>query len=207
METILSAAGAILYEHVLTPKVLWAIVLVSPKIFSTLAAWAIGLLLDNRIKRVLRSEENCRQRITDLDKFTERVEQYQLYRASFLMILNATGGDDRLKLRLDRIFRLNAQSAIRRVEATVYPIDWKTRIRPFDDIVATDYGVEQISKLQELETGVDLDARSALTNLQGELKKISAQREALEARKERVTFLVNSVGNILTIFAFFASSL
>ena len=188
-----------------TPKILWAVVLVSPKIFSTVAAWAIDLLIDDRIKKVTRSEGDCAKRVADLDEFTRRVEQNQLYRSSFLMILNATAGDIGLKLKLDKLFRVNAQSAIRRVEATVYPTDWKTRIQPFDDILVTDYGAEKTSELQELETRVDLDARAALTILQKELHRVSERKEALEARKKRVSFLVNSLGNILTVFAFFLS--
>lgn len=183
-------------------KIAFAVLLVSPSILGTVASWTYAVSIDRKIEQTKQESETLVRAIADLDQFTQSVEQAQLYRVAFLLMLDGMHAEQPLKLKLDQWFRANAMSTTRRVAASVYPADWRARMEKLEAMVSGDYTAEGIPALQEIENTVDRDARATLTALQAKANDAISRKESLESVKTRVAFIVSSFGYILTIFAF-----
>jgi hypothetical protein len=117
-----------------------ALLFVSPAIFATVGSFMMSRWLDDDIARLTRQRDRQQEFSRDLDLFTREVERFQLDRASLLLVLTGQNSDQQLRYVLDRLYRMNAQSSLRRVVATLYPSDWQQRMQRTDELLQSDYG-------------------------------------------------------------------
>jgi hypothetical protein len=142
--------------------------------------------------------------MSELQGFLRDVERYQLDRAAFLLVLAGENSDMTLRYRLDKLFRLNAMSAMRRVSATLHPKDLKTPLERYETLLQADYSDKAtIDELQGIESGMITEAGKALTAIQANINTISDEIDDKSSTRTFIATVGNAVMYILTILLFF----
>ena len=181
-----------------------AILLSSPAILTAIGAFAMSRSVDAEIAELTQQRDRMTETVRQLDGFTRDVERFQLDRGSLLLVMAGQDSKANLRYALDKLFRLNAQGSMRRVAATLYPDEWKTRMQPYEEIVQQDYDQPDIvQRLQSFESGMIADAGRQLTALQEKINGVSARIDAATAFKTTILSIGNSLMYILTIMIFF----
>jgi hypothetical protein len=184
-----------------------ALLFVSPAIFATVGSFMMSRWLDDDIARLTRQRDRQQEFSRDLDLFTREVERFQLDRASLLLVLTGQNSDQQLRYVLDRLYRMNAQSSLRRVVATLYPSDWQQRMQRTDELLQSDYGDKAaVDELQEAETSAIADARSALTEAQANINALSDQIDEKTSTRTSIVLVGAYLTQLLTIGLFFVKT-
>jgi len=196
--------GAWLRRFVWNRATFNAILLSSPAILTAIGSFAMSRSVDAEIAALTQQRDRMTETSRQLDGFTRDVERFQLDRGSLLLVMAGQDSDAKLRYALDKLFRLNAQGAMRRVAATLYPDAWKARMAPYEEIVQQDYDqAETVQRLQAFESGMIADASRQLTELQEKINGVSARIDAANAFKTTILSIGNSLMYILTIMLFF----
>jgi hypothetical protein len=199
----IEACRAFLRRYVWNRSVLHAILLASPAILTTIGSFAMSSSIDREIAVLNRERDALNESIGRLDAFTRDVERYQLDRAALLLVMTAAGGDTPLRFTLDKLFRLNAQGAMRRVASVLYPADWGARMQPYEALTGQDYDTAQtVQRLQAMESAMIGDAGRRLTALQADVNAVAARVESRSALRNQIVLLGNALMYVLTILIF-----
>lgn len=191
-------------KYVWTRRIFVALIIVSPAIFSFVASRIVQMTMDRRSTEIKAERNTLEARIKELDRSQAAVASRQLTRAATLGTLNNEDANLAAKLKVDRLFRLEAQGDLRRILADLHPSDWKARISPIDAVLATDYDRDRVPMLQDFENDTLQRAGAKLTHLQAEVNVVSDRDEAAAVRSERIRLVLDLVGVLLTIVAFVA---
>jgi hypothetical protein len=185
-------------------KTLLALLFVSPAILTAVGSFFMSRGLDGDIARLTREREQIVEFSRQLDLFTREVERYQLDRASLLLVLTAQNSDANLRYVMDRLFRLNAQSSMRRVVATLYPSDWADRMRRQEELVQADYGDKAaVDELQAFESAMIADAGKAITAAQDSSNRLADEIDDKAAWRSTIVWVGAYLLQLWTILLFF----
>ena len=191
-------------RFVWTRDILTALVFVSPAVLAAAGSFVLSSSVDATISDLSYRRMELNRQMTDLTSVLREVETFELQRGAMLLVLVGQGSDMGLRYKMDKLYRLNALGAMRRVAATLYPKDWKTRIGAYEQLVNPDYSDRvSIDKMQTIESDLIADAGRALTGLQADLNAIAAKIDDEMATRTAVTTLGNGLMYILTILLFF----
>ena len=139
-----------------------------------------------------------------LDLFAREVERYQLDRASLLLVLTGQNSEARLRYVMDRLYRLNAQSSMRRVVATLYPSDWDARMRRQEELVQADYEDKAaVDELQAFESRMIADAGKAITAAQEDINRLADLIDDKSAWRSTIVWVGAYLLQLWTILLFF----
>ncbi|WP_029352385.1 hypothetical protein [Bosea sp. 117] len=181
-----------------------AVLLASPAILAATGSFIMSRSVDAEIAGLTQRRDRLTETSRELDSFTRDVERLQLDRAALLLIMNGQDADIQLKFALDKLFRLNALNSMRRVAATLYPVEWKDRMAPYEHLVQQDYrSAETVRELQSAESAMIADASRQLTMLQESSNRVAAEIDARTAFRTTILSVGNSLMYILTILVFF----
>ena len=185
-----------------------ALLFVSPAILATVGSFTMSRWLDDDIARLTRQRDQQQEFARDLDLFTREVERYQLDRASLLLVLAGQNSDTQLRYVLDQLYRMNAQSSLRRVVATLYPSDWQQRMQRTDELLQSDYNGDKaaVDELQVTETSVIADARAALTKAQANINVLSDTIDEKTSMRSSIVLVGAYLTQLLTIGLFFVKT-
>lgn len=161
-------------------RFLVALLLAAPSIGSWLSSNVIYLRLDE-LERPLRTESAALQaRMSDLERFVAQFQANELGRGTLNLLMTAVAADMKLRYLGDNLYRANAVSigSLRRAAAIVYPKDWQSVLKPYEETIAQGYdSPAAIGRLQELENRVIADALSAIARDQERINVLEAARE------------------------------
>lgn len=199
-----SGVAAFMQRFVLTRDILTAFVFVSPAVLAAAGSFVLSSSVDATISDLTSRRTELNRQMTDLNSVLREVETYELQRGAMLLVLTGQNSDMVLRYKMDKLYRLNALGSMRRVAATLYPKDWKTRIGAYEKLVTPDYSDRaSIDRMQMIESDLISDAGSALTDLQASVNMIAAKIDDEMATRTAVTTLGNGLMYILTILLFF----
>ena len=199
-----SAATGFIRRFLWTRDIFIALVFVSPAILTALGSFVLSSSVDADISQLSSDRNAANAQMTELNLVLRDVENYQLQRGAMLLVLSGQNSDMLLRYKMDKLFRLNALGAMRRVAATLYPEDWKTRIGAYEKLVTPDYADRaSIDRMQAIETDLIADAGAAITGLQARINSLSDRIEAQSGTRNAVTTLGNGLMYLLTILLFF----
>lgn len=196
-------AGFVL-RFIWTRDILTALVFVSPAVLAAAGSFVLSSSVDAEIADLSSRRTVLDSRMSELNSVLREVESYQLQRGAMLLVLTGQDSAMLLRYKMDKLYRLNALGAMRRVAATLYPQDWKTRIASYESLVTPDYQDRgSIDKMQTIETDLIADAGHAITGLQADINALSVAMEKESATRNAVTTLGNGLMYVLTILLFF----
>ncbi|MCP4563151.1 MAG: hypothetical protein GY873_19725 [Bosea sp.] len=131
----------------------------------------------------------------------------QLGRGTLLLVLNGSQADMQYKYLLDRLFRLNAKQAVRRMAAIVHPQDWQNRLASYDALVDQDYSdARTVQSIQAMENAMVLEAGERLTALQLRHNIVTGRIAKIDSLKAQITTVLASLTSALTIVIFFVTT-
>lgn len=184
-----------------------AILIASPAILSSIATFAISNSLDRRSARFAEERDTVTRDLGALDGQVKGFETLQLGRGALLLVLNGSQADLQYKYLLDRLFRLNAKQAVRRIAAIVHPQDWQSRMAPYDALVDQDYSdAGTVQSIQAMENAMVLEASEKLTALQLRHNIVTGRIAKIESLKAQITAVLASLTSALTIVIFFITT-
>lgn len=191
-------------RFVWTRETLLALVSISPAVLAAAGSFAMSSSVDAEIAGLSRQKAEQIGRMSDLDTFLRDVERYQLDRAAFLLMLAGENSEMALRYRLDKLFRINAMGAMRRVAATLYPVDWPSHLKRYEELLQPDYAEKAtIDELQSIESSMIADAGKALTSIQADISRIADTIDEKSATRTTILTLGNALMYILTVLLFF----
>lgn len=194
-------------NYVWNRTTLSAILIASPAILSSIATFAISNSLDRRSARFAEERDAVTRDLGALDGQVKSFETLQLGRGALLLVLNGSQADMQYKYLLDRLFRLNAKQAVRRMAAIVHPQDWQSRMAPYDALVDQDYSdAKTVQSIQAMENAMALEASEKLTALQLRHNIITGRIAKIESLKAQITAILASLTSALTIVIFFVTT-
>lgn len=160
--------------------------IVSPAILSSIATFALSNSLDGHAKGI---------------------ETLQLGRGALLLVLNGSQADMRYKYLLDRLFRQDANQAVRRMAAIVHPQDWQSRMASYDSLVdRDDSDAKTVQDIQAMEHSMVMEAGARLTPLQLRHNIVTGRIAKIESLKTQITAVLASLTSALTIVIFFITN-
>lgn len=190
-------------RYIWNGRILWALFLVSPALFGSLAGRLIEYTTEKSLKAAVRQEKALEKQLGELDRLSTALAVRQQARSAELLRLNAVNADVSARLMVDRLSRLNGQGDIRRITALLYPGDWQARLSATDAILNTDYAADQIGPLQRFENETAAAASAGMVRLQSALNDSAGARETLEERSKWLRWLAEMAGLALTVILFF----
>lgn len=194
-------------NYVWNRTTLSAVLIASPAILSSIATFAISNSLDRRSARFTEERDGITRDLGALDGQVKSFETLQLGRGALLLVLNGSQADMQYKYLLDRLFRLNAKQAVRRMAAIVHPQDWQSRMAPYDALVDQDYSdAGTVQSIQAMENAMVLEASERLTALQLRHNIIVGRVAKIESLKAQITAILASLTSALTIVIFFVTT-
>jgi len=194
-------------NYVWNRTTLSAILIVSPAILSSIATFAMSNSLDRRSARFTEERDAITRDLGALDGQVKSFETLQLGRGALLLVLNGSQAEMQYKYLLDRLFRLNAKQAVRRMAAIVHPQDWQSRMAPYDALVDQDYSdAKTVQTMQAMENAMVIEAGERLTTLQLRHNIITGRIAKIESLKAQITAVLASLTTALTIVIFFATT-
>ena len=193
-------------SYVWNRTTLSAILIASPAILSSIATFALSNSLDRRSARFTEERDRITRDLGALDGQVKSFETLQLGRGALLLVLNGSQADMQYKYLLDRLFRLNAKQAVRRIAAIVHPQDWQSRMAPYDALVDQDYSdARTVHAIQAMENAMVLEAGERLTALQLRHNIVTARIAKIDSLKAQITAVLASLTSALTIVIFFVT--
>lgn len=199
-----ASIGHVLRTYVLTRAALVAVLLTSPAILSSAVSLGMAASVDRSLADLNRDRATLVQDMARLEVFMKEFDNYQLMRASFLLIMAADGGSQDLRYLLDRLYRQNAKGSLRRIAAVIYPHTWQETLKAYDQVVDAAYADKAaIDALQEQEGRIIADAGAKATAYQGEINTLSNRIDRLDSNKTFILTLGTSLSYVLTILIFF----
>lgn len=199
-----SAVTAFVRRFIWTRDMTTALVFVSPAVLTAVGSFVLSSSVDANISELSSRRTGLESRMSELTSVLREVENYQLQRAAMLLVLTSQNSDMILRYKMDKLYRLNALGAMRRVAATLYPDNWKTRIGAYETLVTPDYSDRgSIDQMQTIETDLIADAGHAITGLQASINALSVKIDDESGIRNAVTTLGNGLMYILTILLFF----
>lgn len=194
-------------NYVWNRTTLSAILIVSPAILSSIATFVLSNSLDRRSARFTEERDAITRDLGALDGHVKSFETLQLGRGALLLVLNGSQADMQYKYLLDRLFRLNAKQAVRRMAAIVHPQDWQGRIAPYDALVDQDYSdARTVQSIQAMENAMVLEAGERLTALQLRHNIVTGRIAKIDSLKAQITAVLASLTSALTIVIFFVTT-
>ncbi|RYE86138.1 MAG: hypothetical protein EOP19_07630 [Hyphomicrobiales bacterium] len=194
-------------NYVWNRTTLSAVLIASPAILSSIATFAISNSLDRRSTRFAEERDGITRDLGALDGQVKSFETLQLGRGALLLVLNGSQADMQYKYLLDRLFRLNAKQAVRRMAAIVHPQDWQNRMAPYDALVDQDYSdAGTVQSIQAMENAMVLEASERLTALQLRHNIVTGRIGKVESLKAQITAILASLTSALTIVIFFVTT-
>lgn len=194
-------------NYVWNRTTLSAILIASPAILSSIATFAISNSLDRRSGRFAEERDTVTRDLGALDGHVKSFETLQLGRGALLLVLNGSQADMQYKYLLDRLFRLNAKQAVRRMAAIVHPQDWQSRMAPYDALVDQDYSdARTVQSIQAMENAMVLEAGEKLTALQLRHNIVTGRIAKIDSLKAQITAVLASLTSALTIVIFFVTT-
>ena len=194
-------------NYVWNRTTLSAILIVSPAILSSIATFVLSNSLDRRSARFTEERDAITRDLGALDGHVKSFESLQLGRGALLLVLNGSQADMQYKYLLDRLFRLNAKQAVRRMAAIVHPQDWQGRMAPYDALVDQDYSdVRTVQSIQAMENAMVLEAGERLTALQLRHNIVTGRIAKIDSLKAQITAVLASLTSALTIVIFFITT-
>lgn len=191
-------------RYVWNRTTLSAILIASPAIFSSITTFVMANSLDRRAARITAEKEMVNRDLGSLDGQVKAFETLQLSRGALLLVLNGARADQQSKYQLDRLFRLNAKQAMRRIVALVHPQDWQARMAPYDALVDREYiDPKTVQALQAIENDTVQEAGRRLVTMQETYNFLARRVDKLESRKVQMTAILASLTSALTIVIFF----
>jgi uncharacterized protein YfaS (alpha-2-macroglobulin family) len=189
-------------------KTFVALLVVSPAILATVSSFFMSRWLDDDIARLTRQRDEQLEFSRNLDLFTREVQRYQLDRASLLLLLTGQNSDHQLRYVMDRLYRMNAQSSLRRVVAILYPSDWQQRMQRTEDLLQSDYNGDKaaVDEMQATETKVIEDASKALTTAQANINTLSDVIDEKNSTRTSIVLVGAYLTQLLTIALFFVKT-
>lgn len=164
-------------------RFLVALLFAAPSIGSWFTSNVVYLRLDE-LERPLKTESmTLKARMTDLERFVAQFQANELGRGTLNLLMTAVSADMKLRYLGDNLYRANAVSigSLRRAAAIVYPKDWQSVLKPYEETIAQGYdSPAAVQRLQELENKVIADALSAIARDQERLGVLDAARERYE---------------------------
>lgn len=194
-------------NYVWNRTTLSAILIASPAILSSIATFAISNSLDRRSARFAEERDAVTRDLGALDGQVKSFETLQLGRGALLLVLNGSQADMQHKYLLDRLFRLNAKQAVRRMAAIVHPQDWQGRMAPYDALVDQDYSdAKTVQSIQAMENAMVQEAGEKLTALQLRHNIVTGRIAKIDSLKAQITAILASLTSALTIVIFFITT-
>lgn len=194
-------------NYVWNRTTLSAILIASPAILSSIATFAISNSLDRRSARFAEERDAVTRDLGALDGQVKSFETLQLGRGALLLVLNGSQADMQYKYLLDRLFRLNAKQAVRRMAAIVHPQDWQSRMTPYDALVDQDYSdAMTVQAIQAMENAMVQEASEKLTALQLRHNIVTGRIAKIDSLKAQITAILASLTSALTIVIFFVTT-
>jgi hypothetical protein len=194
-------------NYVWNRTTLSAILIASPAILSSIATFAISNSLDRRSTRFTEERDAVTRDLGALDGQVKSFETLQLGRGALLLVLNGSQADMQYKYLLDRLFRLNAKQAVRRMAAIVHPQDWQGRMTPYDALVDQDYSdARTVQAIQAMENAMVQEASEKLTALQLRHNIVTGRIAKIDSLKAQITAILASLTSALTIVIFFVTT-
>lgn len=194
-------------HYVWNRTTLSAILIASPAILSAIATFAMSNSLDRRSARFTEERDGLTRDLAALDGHVKSFETLQLGRGALLLVLNGSQADTQYKYLLDRLFRLNAKQAVRRMAAIVHPQDWQSRMAPYDALVDQDYSdAGTVQAIQAMENAMVIEAGQKLTALQLRHNVVTGRIGKIESLKAQITAVLASLTSALTIVIFFITT-
>lgn len=194
-------------NYVWNRTTLSAILIVSPAILSSIATFVLSNSLDRRSARFTEERDAITRDLGALDGHVKSFETLQLGRGALLLVLNGSQADMQYKYLLDRLFRLNAKQAVRRMAAIVHPQDWQNRMAPYDALVDQDYSdARTVQSIQAMENAIVLEAGERLTALQLRHNIVTGRIAKIDSLKAQITAVLASLTSALTIVIFFVTT-
>jgi hypothetical protein len=194
-------------HYVWNRTTLSAVLIASPAILSSIATFSMSNSLDRRSARFTEERDGLTRDLAALDGHVKSFETLQLGRGALLLVLNGSQADTRYKYLLDRLFRLNAKQAVRRMAAIVHPQDWQSRIAPYDTLVDQDYSdAVTVQAIQAMENAMVIEAGEKLTALQLRHNVVTGRIGKIESLKAQITAALASLTSALTIVIFFITT-
>jgi hypothetical protein len=199
-----SAVTTFVQRFIWTREILTAFVFVSPAVLAAAGSFVLSSSLDANISEFSSRRAVLTAQMLDLNAVLRKVEDYQLQRGAMLLVLTGQNSDLALRYKMDKLYRLNALGAMRRVAATLYPDDWKTRIDTYEKLVTPDYSDRiSIDRMQAIENDLIADAGHALTGMEASFNTLSGRIDEETGTRNAVTTLGNGLMYILTVLLFF----
>ena len=184
-----------------------AILIASPAILSSIATFALSNSLDRRSARFTEERDAITRDLGALDGHVKSFETLQLGRGALLLVLNGSQADMQYKYLLDRLFRLNAKQAVRRMAAIVHPQDWQGRMAPYDALVDQSYSdAGTVQSIQAMENAMVQEAGEKLTALQQRHNIVTGRIAKIDSLKAQITAVLASLTSALTIVIFFITT-
>jgi len=181
-----------------------ALLIASPAILGTIGSTATTLLIDNDIKALTQTRDEATRDMGSLENFTREFGYLELARGASSLLLVSNNAEMQLRFLMDRAFRLKAKSSYMRINALLYPQDWKERLSGYEALMAEDKADYQtIQQLQALENETMQHALARMTVLQKKSNDTSERIDALTRLKEMILMIGNSLMYALTIVIFF----
>ena len=194
-------------HYVWNRTTLSAVLIASPAILSSIATFSMSNSLDRRSARFTEERDGLTRDLAALDGHVKSFETLQLGRGALLLVLNGSQADTRYKYLLDRLFRLNAKQAVRRMAAIVHPQDWQSRIAPYDALVDQDYrDAVTVQAIQAMENAMVIEAGEKLTALQLRHNVVTGRIGKIESLKAQITAVLASLTSALTLVIFFVTT-
>jgi hypothetical protein len=194
-------------NYVWNRTTLSAVLIASPAILSSIATFAMSNSLDRRISRFTAERDAITRDLGALDGHVKSFETLQLGRGALLLVLNGSQADMQHKYLLDRLFRLNAKQAVRRMAAIVHPQDWQGRMAPYDALVDQDYSdAGTVQSIQAMENAMVQEAGEKLTALQLRHNIVTGRIAKIDSLKAQITAVLASLTSALTIVIFFITT-
>ena len=194
-------------SYVWNRTTLSAILIASPAILSSIATFALSNSLDRRSARFTEERDRITRDLGALDGQVKSFETLQLGRGALLLVLNGSQADMQYKYLLDRLFRLNAKQAVRRMAAIVHPQDWQGRMAPYDALVDQSYSdAGTVQSIQAMENAMVQEAGEKLTALQQRHNIVTGRIAKIDSLKAQITAVLASLTSALTIVIFFITT-
>lgn len=194
-------------NYVWNRTTLSAVLIASPAILSSIATFAISNSLDRRSTRFTEERDGITRDLGALDGQVKSFETLQLGRGALLLVLNGSQADMQYKYLLDRLFRLNAKQAVRRMAAIVHPQDWQGRMAPYDALVDQEYSdANTVHAIQAMENAMIQEAGARLTALQLRHNIVTGRIAKIDSLKAQITAVLASLTSALTIVIFFVTT-